>query len=67
MTLQRGDDQVEMVIGNYNIKINGKYTTMEVVPEIVGGRTMLPGRYVAEAFGALVSWDEKEQEVVMFK
>ena len=67
VTLKRGEDQVEMVINDYNIRINGSYTTMEVVPEIVGGRTMLPARYVAEAFGALISWVEKSQEVVMFQ
>lgn len=67
VTLKRGEDQAQMVIGDYNIRINGSYTTMEVVPEIVGGRTMLPARYVAEAFGALISWVEKSQEVVMFQ
>lgn len=67
VTLKRGEDQVEMVIGDYNIRINGSYTTMEVVPEIAGGRTMLPARYVAEAFGALMSWNEKDREVVMFQ
>ena|GEM_PF-575693 len=67
VTLTRGEDRVEMVIGDYNIKVNGSYTTMEVAPEIVGGRTMLPARYVAEAFGALISWDEKSQEVVIFR
>lgn len=67
VTLKRGNDQVEMVIGDYNIKVNGSYTTMEVVPEIVGGRTMLPARYVSEAFGALISWNEKDREVVIFR
>jgi hypothetical protein len=67
VTLKRGTDLVEMAIGDYNIKTNGSYTTMEVAPEIVGGRTMLPARYVAEAFGALISWDEKSQEVVIFR
>jgi outer membrane protein TolC len=67
VTLTRGEDRVEMKIGDYNIKVNGSYTTMEVVPEITGGRTMLPARYVAEAFGALISWDERNQEVVIFR
>jgi hypothetical protein len=67
VTLKRGDDRVELVIGNYNIKINGSYTTMEVVPEIVAGRTMLPARYVTEAFDALITWNENDQEVVIFK
>ena len=67
VTLKRGTDQVELVIGDYNIKINGSYKTMEVAPEIVGGRTMLPARYVTEAFGALISWNDKDREVVIFR
>ena len=67
VTLKRGPDLVEMVIGDHNIRINGSYTTMEVAPEIVGGRTMLPVRYVVDAFGALISWDEKSQKVVIFR
>ncbi len=34
-----------------------------VMPVIVNGRTMVPVRFIAEAFGAEVSWNEAEKKV----
>ncbi|MBQ7103240.1 MAG: copper amine oxidase N-terminal domain-containing protein, partial [Anaerotignum sp.] len=31
------------------------------------GRTMLPARFVAEALGGVVTWDEAEQKVTIVK
>lgn len=65
-TLTKGDTRVELAVEDANICVNGKYTTMDVKPEVVNGRMMLPARYVAEAFGALVSWNGSTREVVLF-
>ncbi len=45
------------------IIVNGIPIETDVAPEIISGRTMVPVRAVAEALGALVTWDEKEQKV----
>lgn len=48
---------VEMTIGEDVGYINGVPTPLDAAPVIVGSRTMLPVRFVAEAFGATVGWD----------
>lgn len=65
-TLTRGSNQVVLKVGDYNITVNGKVTTMEVKPELVNGRVMLPARYVAEGLGATVSWDVKDKSVSIY-
>ena len=37
--------------------INGEAKTLDAAPVIRDSRTMLPVRFVAEAFGATVEWD----------
>jgi hypothetical protein len=39
--------------------------TMDVAPLIRNGRTYLPARYVAEAFGYMVAWDAGSQTVTI--
>jgi hypothetical protein len=39
--------------------VNGASITMDVAAEIVPpGRTMIPMRFLAQAFGAKVTWDD---------
>ena len=65
VTLIKGDTTVTLVIGNKVRKINGDSTQMDVPPEISNGRTMLPARWVAEAFGATVGWDSTNRMVTI--
>ena len=48
---------VEMTIGEDVGYINGTPVALDAAPIIRGSRTMLPVRFVAEAFGAKVGWD----------
>ncbi|NPV73196.1 MAG: copper amine oxidase N-terminal domain-containing protein [Pelotomaculum sp.] len=64
--LIKGDRVVKMVIGSNTMYINGVAFTMDVAPEIVDpGRTMLPVRWVAQALGCTVTWDEATQSVTV--
>jgi len=36
-----------------------------VVPEIINGRTMLPLRFVAEALGCEVKWDDATKTITI--
>ncbi|NMA52990.1 MAG: copper amine oxidase [Peptococcaceae bacterium] len=57
---------VTMAIGDNVIYINNQPLTMDVVPLIKPpGRTFLPARYVAEAFGYQVSWQGQDQTVTI--
>lgn len=65
VTVMKGDRVVQMTIGSKTMLINGIAITMDVAPEIKDGRTMLPFRYVAQALGATVGWDEATKTVTM--
>jgi Copper amine oxidase N-terminal domain./Fibronectin type III domain. len=52
-------------IGQNGYYVNDQVQTMDTAPVILGGRTMLPVRFMAEALGAVVSWDENERKVTV--
>ncbi|MHB0886276.1 MAG: copper amine oxidase N-terminal domain-containing protein, partial [Bacillota bacterium] len=45
--------------------VNGQEIRPEVPAQIVGGRVMVPARYIAEPLGAEVAWDGAAQAVVI--
>ena len=58
------DNRIILTIGQYKMQVFGKTVEMDVVPQIVNDRTMLPARFVAEALGADVFWSETEPDKV---
>ena len=48
---------VLITVGQRTATVNGQPRQLEVAAEITGGRTFLPLRFVAEAFGLQVDWD----------
>ena len=66
VVLSHNGTTVSMAIGDSVIYINNLPLTMDVAPLIKPpGRTFLPARYVAEAFGYQVSWQGQEQTVTI--
>lgn len=65
VTMIKGDKVVQVVVGSKSMVINGATITMDAAPEINNGRTMLPFRWIAWAFGANVQWDGATQTVTM--
>jgi len=66
VTLTKDKTTVKLVIGSNVLTVNDQVKYMDVAPEIVEpGRTMLPARWVAEAFGAAVGWDPATQTVLI--
>jgi len=53
--------------GDIRLVINGKdiTDTMDVKPQVIDGRTMVPAKYVAEALGATVTWDSAKSSVII--
>ncbi len=47
------------------ILVNGREIATDVPPVIVNGRTFVPARFVSEALGAEVGWDEKTRTVTI--
>ncbi|HOM02563.1 MAG TPA: stalk domain-containing protein [Acetivibrio sp.] len=48
-----------------SVKVNGNYIKMDNWPYIKDGRTFVSVRFVAEALGAKVEWDEEDKKVVI--
>jgi PKD repeat protein len=60
--------EIKLYIGNKKYYVNGIEKEMDVAPIIYENRTLLPIRYVAEALGAEVKWEQAEQKVtIIFK
>ena len=60
---------IELTIGSTTAMVNGSPQALDVAPQIVtvdrhgGGRTMVPLRFVAEAFHFNVDWNGEKQAV----
>jgi len=65
VTLLKGDKVVQVTIGSADMIVNGVTIKMDVAAEITDGRTMLPFRFIAQALGATVGWDEATQTVTL--
>jgi len=52
-------------IGEDTYEVNNEDFSMDTVPIIKEGRTILPVRFVAEPLGADVAWDEGERKVTV--
>ena len=59
--------QIILKIDDRTAKVFGKTVINDVPPIIVNSRTMLPIRFVAEALGASVGWDEVKRQVSITK
>ncbi len=53
-----GDKSITAVIGNNRLTVDGDIINMDVAPQIVNDRTMVPVRFVSEALNADVRWDD---------
>lgn len=54
-------NNVKLWIGKTEADKNGQKMSLDTAPEIVDGRTFVPLRFVAEALGIKVGWDEETQ------
>ena len=66
VTLVDGSITEQMVVGSTTLAVNGQDQTMDTAPQIVPpGRTELPARFVAQAFGYQVTWNQSTQQVTI--
>jgi len=67
ITATRGSKEIILQIGNKEAYIDGEKITIDVAPEIVKGSTMVPIRFVTEALGSKVFWDNDSQTVMIIR
>lgn len=63
--ISKGDTNISLTIGSATMSVNNMPITMDVAPEITNNRTFLPARWVAEALGAEVTWDDTTKDAVI--
>jgi hypothetical protein len=63
--LARSSSQVQLSIGSKLAIIDGRITQLLEAPRIQNGRTMVPLRFISEAFGADVTWDQATKAVTV--
>lgn len=56
---------VSLTIGSTQATVNGRSTTLDVAPFIVGSRTLVPLRFVSESLGATVNWNDSNSTVTI--
>lgn len=56
---------VELHIGSSTVFIDGVEDTLDVPPQIINGRTMIPLRKVMDALGCEVLWDGNKKIIVL--
>lgn len=66
---ENGEDANKFVltVGSREASVWGKKVTSDTEPVIVGGRAMLPARFIAENLGAEVSWNEADRMMIIKK
>lgn len=63
ITCTKGDKIVTLTIGSKNATINNENITLQVAPKIVDGRTLIPARFIAEAIGKTVTYDDSAKVI----
>jgi hypothetical protein len=65
-TLSMNGTTLKFTIGKTTYYANNQANSMDVAPIVKNGRTYLPARYVAEAFGYKVNWNGDTQAVTVY-
>ncbi|HPJ12559.1 MAG TPA: copper amine oxidase N-terminal domain-containing protein [Caldisericia bacterium] len=55
--------KVELRIDSTQAKVNDKAQTLDAAPFILNGRTVVPLRFIGEALGAEIGWDNNQRMV----
>lgn len=57
--------EIVLVVGDRTARVNGESRTLDQPAVILGGRTLVPLRFVAEALGGDVAWNGAKREIVI--
>jgi len=63
ITGERRGKTVILQIGSPQATVSGRQVFLDVPPAIIGGRTMVPIRFIAEGLGAKATWDRNSRTV----
>ncbi|SDP29194.1 Uncharacterized conserved protein [Paenibacillus sp. yr247] len=63
VTATKNNKTIKLTIGSTMAYVNGEKNTLSTEAQIINNATMVPVRFVSEALGAEVKWDEKSKSV----
>jgi len=63
---QKDGISITLMIGSNIMLKNGVSYEIDVAPIVMGGRTLVPTRLIAESFGATVNWEPETRTVDIF-
>lgn len=63
----KDSENIIMYVDSNTAYVKGTETTLDVPATVIGGRTLLPVRFVAESLGAVVNYYEDTQTVIIEK
>ncbi|MFC7679941.1 copper amine oxidase N-terminal domain-containing protein [Paenibacillus sp. GCM10028914] len=63
----RSTKEIKLQIGSKLAYIDGEQVTLSVEPSVINGSTMVPIRFVSEALGSQVYWDNGSQTVMIIR
>ncbi len=66
VTARRGRVTIVLQLGSREARINDRIVLLDVPPLALRGRTMVPLRFISEALGARVDWDDRTRTVQIF-
>lgn len=59
-------DRIVLTVGSTTAVVDGHTVLLDVAPVVKNGRTLVPIRFVAEALGRRVHWDEPKNRVLIW-
>lgn len=65
ITAKKNNESVELKLSEKVARKNGAEIMLDSPPEVVGGTTMVPLRFIAEALGAKVQFDKANNQVLI--
>lgn len=63
ITMTRQNTSITLHLGSADADINGSISRMDVVPMVINSRTLVPLRFISEAFSCPVQWDGANRSV----
>nr|WP_245247356.1 MULTISPECIES: stalk domain-containing protein [unclassified Paenibacillus] len=60
-------NSISLTINKIAVTVNGKGMTLEQAPVIEKGNTLIPIRFVTDALGGTVRWDDAERKVTVIR
>lgn len=63
--VQQGNKRIKLKVYSHDATVDGKKVKLTEAPTYIDGKTYVPLRFVAQALGADVAWNAKEQVVAI--